>query len=370
MTAPEMTAMRPESQPAMTQAQRIRFWAFGALAFLVLVYLLRGVLLPFVAGMAIAYFLDPLAERLQRMGLSRIMATTLITLVFFVLFGLLLFLLVPILEQQVVTFIERVPGYVQVFNERAKPLLADLQRRLSPGDIEKLQGSIGAYAGTAVGWVVSLVKGVLTGGIAIMSILSLLFITPVVTFYLLRDWHKVVDTVDAWLPRHHAETIRFELKEIDRTLAGFVRGQATVCITLAAFYGIGLTLTGLDLGLMIGMLTGFGAFVPYVGMLIGLISSVGLAVAQGADWHLLGGVGVVFLLGNVLEGNILTPKLVGGRVGLHPVWIIFSLLAGGALFGFVGILLAVPAASVIGVLTRFALEHYIKSSLYHGGRES
>ena len=356
-------------QPVMTPTQRFRVWGLGALAFLVLIYLLRGVLLPFVAGMAIAYFLDPLAERLQRLGLSRSMATTLITLVFFAVFGLLLFVLVPILEQQVVTFVQRLPAYIAALQERVQPLVDDLYRRLKPGDIEKLQGSVGAYAGTAVGWAVSLIRGVLTGSIAIMSILSLLFITPVVTFYLLRDWHKVVHTVDDWLPRHHADTIRFELREIDRTLAGFVRGQATVCITLAAFYGIGLTLTGLDLGLMIGLGTGLGAFVPYVGMLIGLIASLGLAVAQGAEWHLLGGVGVVFLLGNMLEGNFLTPKLVGDRVGLHPVWIIFSLLAGGALFGFVGILLAVPAASVIGVVTRFALDHYIQSSLYHGGEQ-
>jgi predicted PurR-regulated permease PerM len=353
----------------MTQAQRIRVWALGGLAFFVLLYLLRGVLLPFVAGMAVAYFLDPLAGRLGRIGLSRVWATTLITLVFFVLLGLLLFLLVPVLEQQVVTFIQRLPAYVMALSEKLKPLLTELHHRLSPDDIEKLQSSVGAYAGTAVGWAVSLVKGVLSGGIAIMSILSLLFITPVVTFYLLRDWHKVVDTVNGWLPRHHAEVIRFELKEIDRTLAGFVRGQATVCIVLAAYYGIGLTLTGLDLGLMIGLGTGMGAFVPYVGMLIGLIASLGLAIAQGAEWHLLAGVGVVFLFGNMLEGNFLTPKLVGDRVGLHPVWIIFSLLAGGALFGFVGILLAVPAASVIGVLTRFALDHYMSSSLYHGGEE-
>ena len=204
---------------AMSPTQRLRVWALGALAFLVLVYLLRGVLLPFVAGMAIAYFLDPLAERLERMGVSRIMATTLITLVFFVVFGMALFLLVPILEQQVVTFIERVPSYVQALNERAKPLVEELHRRLSPGDIEKLQSSIGAYAGTVVGWAVSLVRGVLTGGIAIMSILSLLFITPVVTFYLLRDWHKVVNSVDGWLPRHHAGTIRSELREIERQLS-------------------------------------------------------------------------------------------------------------------------------------------------------
>ncbi|RAU21123.1 AI-2E family transporter [Paramagnetospirillum kuznetsovii] len=354
----------------MTPGQRIRIWAFGAVAFLVMLYLLRGVLLPFVAGMAIAYFLDPLADRLEKAGLSRILATTVITLVFFSLFGVLLFLLIPVLEQQVITFVQRLPSYVATLNERARPILLEFYSHLSAEEIEKLQNSVGAYAGTVAGWGLDLIKGVLTGGIAMLSILSLLFITPVVTFYLLRDWDRMVATIDGWLPRHRAELIRFELKEIDRTLAGFVRGQATVCITLAVFYGAGLTITGLDLGLMIGIGTGLGAFVPYVGMLIGLIASVGLAIAQGAEWHLLGGVAVVFAIGNMLEGNFLTPKLVGDRVGLHPVWIIFSLLAGGALFGFLGILLAVPVAAVIGVLTRFGLDSYLKSSLYHGGEDS
>ncbi|MBI3446927.1 MAG: AI-2E family transporter [Magnetospirillum sp.] len=351
----------------MNSGQRLRFWLIGGVAFLVALYLLRGVLLPFVAGMAVAYFLDPVADRLERLGLARVLGTSLITLIFFGILVLLMTVLAPMVEQQAVTFVQKVPAYVRALHERALPFLDEIYRHLSPGDLEKLQSSVGAYAGTAVGWALGLVKGVLTGGIAIMSILSLLFITPVVTFYLLRDWHKVVTTVDGWLPRHHAEIIRSELKEIDRTLAGFVRGQASVCIVLAAYYGVGLTLTGLDLGLVIGMFTGFGAFVPYVGMLIGLIASVGLAVAQGGEWSLLGGVGLVFLIGNILEGNILTPKLVGDRVGLHPVWIIFSLLAGGALFGFVGILLAVPAAAVIGVLTRFGLQNYMQSSLYSGG---
>ncbi|CAA7613692.1 AI-2E family transporter [Magnetospirillum sp. SS-4] len=356
-------------QPAMTPAQRIRFWAFCALLFLVALYLLRGVLLPFVAGMAIAYFLDPQADRLERLGLSRVWATGLITLAFFSVFGVLLFLLIPVLEQQVSTFVQRLPGYVATLNERVRPLLKDIYDHLTPAEVEKLQGSLGAYAGTVAGWGLDLLKQVLTGGIAVFGILSLLFITPVVTFYLLRDWDRMTATIDGWLPRHHADTIREELREVDRTLAGFVRGQATVCIAMATFYGIGLTLTGLDLGLMIGIGTGLGAFVPYVGMLIGLMASVGLAIAQGGEPFLLGGVAVVFILGNILEGNILTPNLVGDRVGLHPVWIIFSLLSGAALFGFVGVLLAVPVASVVGVATRFAMGRYRASSLYTGSGE-
>jgi predicted PurR-regulated permease PerM len=351
----------------LNSGQRLRFWLIGTACFLVLLYLLRGVMLPFVAGMAVAYFLDPLADRMERAGLSRTLATGIICLVFFGLLGFGLALLAPIIQQQAVTFVQKVPTYAQSLHQRALPLLEEVYSHLSPDDLDKLRSSAGAYAGTAVTWALGVVKGVLSGSIAVMSLLSLLFITPVVTFYLLRDWDRMTGKVDGWLPRHHADTIRHELREIDRTIAGFVRGQAIVCITLATFYGVGLTLTGLDLGLVIGLGTGLGAFVPYVGMLIGLIASVGLAFAQGGEWHLLAGVGAVFAIGNVLEGNILTPKLVGDRVGLHPVWIIFSLLAGGALFGFVGILLAVPAASVIGVLVRFALQNYMRSSLYDGG---
>lgn len=352
----------------MTSGQRVRFWLIGAAAFLLLLWLLRGVLLPFVAGMAVAYFFDPLADRLERAGLSRTLATGLITLVFFGFGAVLLVLLAPVIQQQVVAFVHRVPGYVDTLVLRAAPLIEEVQHRLSAGDIERLRASVGGYAGTVAGWGLGMLQSVLTGGLAIVNILSLLFITPVVTFYLLRDWDHLVAKVKVWLPRHHAQTIREQIAEVDRTIAGFVRGQATVCLALATFYGLALTAVGLDLGLVIGAFTGIGAFVPYVGMLIGLVISVALAVAQGTGWSLVGGVAVVFLVGNVLEGNVLTPKLVGDRVGLHPVWIIFSLLAGGALFGFVGILLAVPLAAVIGVVTRFALSRYLTSELYSGNR--
>lgn len=354
----------------MTPGQRLRFWLTCAIVFIVLLWVLRGVLLPFVAGMAVAYFLDPLADRLEEKGLSRTLATTAITLCFFAILILALMVLVPVIEQQALTFIERVPRYVRSLSERAGPLLEELRHRLSADQIDKIQGAIGSYAGTAVGWLAGLVRDLLKGGIAVVSLLSLVFITPVVTFYLLRDWDRIVATIDGWLPRPHATTIRAEMRKIDRTLAGFVRGQATVCMTLAAFYGLGLTLVGLDLGLLIGAATGLGAFIPYVGMLVGLVVSLSLAIAQGAGWTLLAGVGGVFLVGNLIEGYALTPKLVGDRVGLHPVWIIFSLLAGGALFGFVGILLSVPAAAVIGVVTRFVLQRYLASSLYHGGEAS
>lgn len=354
----------------MTSAQRYGIWLIGLAATLVLLYLLRGALLPFVAGMAIAYFLDPLADRLQRSGLSRTLATTVITAGFFLFVVLLLIVLVPVIQDQVVAFVEKVPGYVRTLNEKLDPLIREAKRKLSPRDIETLQSSVGEYAGTVFGWAVEVGRRVLTGGLAVLEILSLVFITPIVTFYLLRDWDDIVARVDSWLPRQHAPTIRTQFAEINRTLSGFVRGQATVCLALGTFYGIGLSVVGLDLGLVIGLLSGLFSFIPYLGTISGFVAGTGLAFAQTQDWHLPAIVAAVFVVGQVIEGNFLTPKLVGDRVGLHPVWVMFALLAAGALFGFVGILLAVPVAAVIGVLIRFALGRYLDSPLYTGTRPS
>lgn len=350
----------------MTQGQKLKVWLGGLAVALVGLYLLRGVMLPFVAGMAIAFFLDPLADRLERAGLSRTAATALITGTFFVLVALLAVILIPVIQEQVVAFIHRIPTYVDTLNERINPLLVELKRKLSKGDMDKLRTSVGEHAGEAVTWALGLLKRVLTGGLAIINVLSLLFITPIVTFYMLRDWDRMVAKVDSWLPREHADTIRAQVAEINRTLAGFIRGQASVCLALGAFYGIGLSLVGLDLGLVIGLGAGLISFIPYLGTIAGFVTGIGLALAQTQSWELPALVAGIFVAGQMLEGNVLTPKLVGDKVGLHPVWIMFALLAGGGLFGFVGLLLAVPVAAVIGVLSRSALRRYLRSSLYHG----
>lgn len=350
----------------MTQGQRFKIWLAGLALAVIFLYLLRGVLLPFVAGMALAFFLDPLADRLERAGLSRTAATATITGIFFMLALTLAVILLPIIQEQVIAFIQRIPTYVDTLNDRLHPLIVELKRKLSKGDIDKLRTSVGDHAGEAVTWALGMVKQVLTGGLAIINVLSLLFITPIVTFYMLRDWDVMVAKVDSWLPREHTETIRAQAAEINRTLAGFLRGQASVCLALGAFYGIGLSLVGLDLGLVIGLGAGLISFVPYLGTITGFITGVGLALAQTQSWELPTLVAAVFGAGQLLEGNFLTPKLVGDKVGLHPVWIMFALLAGGGLFGFVGLLLAVPVAAVIGVLSRSALKRYLRSSLYHG----
>jgi len=367
MTEPEPpAASRPASIVPMSREARLRAWLVAALIFLIAVWLLRSILLPFVAGMAIAYFLDPIADRLQRLGLSRTLATVTITLVFFVVALAAIILLAPVVGDQVAGFVQRVPGYVQALAHRVEPLWRAIKTSLSPHDIERLRTAAGDYAGTVAEWVGGLMSHLLGGSLAIANALSLIFITPVVTFYLLRDWHRVTALVDGWLPRRHAETIRAELRQIDRILAGFVRGQALVCLSLAIIYGAGLTLVGLDLGLLVGLGAGLLSFVPYLGTISGLAVATALAIAQGSDWTLPVEVVVVFVVGNQLEANLLAPRLVGRKIGLHPVWVIFALLAGGALFGFVGLLLALPAAAVIGVLARFGLQRYQESPLYAG----
>lgn len=350
----------------MSSTRQIRFWLIGLAVFVAALWVLREVLLPFVAGMAIAYFLDPVADRLEKWGLSRLMATVVITFGIVVVLVAGIVLLVPLLQAQITSFLSRLPGYIEMMRETAEPLLREIMERLPPDQVQSLQESAAGFVGDALAFVGTLLRGVLTGGFALLNLLSLLFITPVVAFYQLRDWDRMVATVDAWLPRQHAETIRERFREIDAILAGFLRGQASVCLALGTFYAAGLSLVGLDLGLLVGLGAGLISFIPYLGTIVGFVVGIGLALAQFEGYLPVLLVAGVFVVGQMLEGNFLTPKLVGDRIGLHPVWVIFALLAGGALFGFVGLLLAVPVAAVIGVLTRFFLGQYLKSSYFHG----
>lgn len=351
---------------ALGREYRIWVWLAAFALLLVSLWLLSGILLPFVVGMAISYFLDPLAGRLERLGLSRTLSTLLIIVSFFGIVIAAIFVVLPLAEQQVVSFAKRLPDIGSNLLERGAPIFERLAHYLSPEDQERVRSAAGNYAGTVVGWIGTFFTRLLSGSLVIVNVLSLIFITPVVAFYLLRDWRKLTGHVDRWLPRPHARTIREQLREIDVTLAGFARGQATVCLILGLFYGIGLSLVGLDLGLVVGLGAGLISFVPYLGTVSGFIVGIGLAFAQEPGWHLPLMVAGVFIFGNLVEGNYLSPKLVGEQIGVHPVWIIFALLAGGALFGFLGILLAMPVAAVVGVLTRFFLARYMESPYYRG----
>lgn len=346
------------------------FWLAGLAAIIGLLWLFQGILLPFVAGMAIAYFLDPVADKLEDWGLPRAVATAVITLAFFGALVVGIIFLVPLIEQQIESLIDSWPFYAERFREWvARAGDSPLLQFFGPED-QLDQETVSNVTRNIMGWAGQLLQTAWAGGMALVNLLSLIFITPVVAFYLLLDWDRMVAQIDTWLPRRHAPTIRRLAREIDRVLSGFVRGQAAVMLSLAVFYAIALTAVGLKFGLLVGLISGLISFVPFLGAIVGFVLSMILALFQfWPDWLRLALVAAVYLAGQALEGNIFTPRFVGREVGLHPVWVIFAVLAFGSLFGFVGMLLAVPLAAAIGVLVRFFLARYVASPLYTGIQE-
>jgi len=354
-----------EESTAKTVRYQAIFWLATLLFVIAFLWLFDSILLPFIAGMTLAYFLDPVADKLERWGLSRLMATLTITIAFFVVFVLFLMLAIPILGRQVSSFIEYLPSAVGQLQEMVKLTELDWLRDRIGLEGTSLQDNLNEILRQGAGLVSTLLQQIWASGKSLLNIISLLIVTPVVAFYMLLDWDNMVAKIDSWLPREHRDTIHRIFKDIDTSVAGFIRGQGTVCLILGSFYGMALTIAGLNFGLLIGIIAGLISFVPYIGSLTGLILSMGVALTQfWPDFVPIFIVAAIFGLGQFLEGNFLQPKLVGNSVGLHPVWLMFALFAFGSLFGFVGMLVAVPAAAAVGVLTRFALSRYLESDLY------
>ncbi len=356
---------------ALRARRQIIFWALAFLIFCGFLWLFSGILLPFVAGMALAYFLDPVADRLEAMGFSRMIATSTILLLFIIVFVLALMILAPILASQIAGFLERLPDLVSQLQSLIASTESTWLRDFIGIEGKSLQESINGLMKQGTGWLTTVIQQIWDSGKSIVSVVSLLIVTPVVAFYLLYDWDHMVERVDELLPREHRDSIHEICAGIDTAVAGFVRGQGTVCIILGVFYAISLTLLGLNFGLLIGLFAGFVSFIPYVGSVLGFLLSISVALVQfWPEWIPVVLVAAVFGIGQFFEGNILQPKLVGEKVGLHPVWLMFALFAFGSLFGFTGMLVAVPAAASIGVVTRFGLEKYLKSELYNGEPDS
>jgi len=351
--------------------RHVIFWIAALVVFVALLWLLSPVLLPFVVGMAIAYLLDPLAKRLIKRGMSRFVAALLILGGFALAFTLLLLLLVPVLTNQLSAFVNNAPGYAQ----RLQSLVTDPNypwlKHIVGDNLVGANKSVGDLMNQATGYLTQFLGSLWTKGQALISIFSLLVITPVVAFYLICDWDGIVSSVDRLIPIPQRDTVRSLFREIDAAISAYVRGQSGVCLILGAYYAVGLTLSGLSFGLLIGVISGLISFIPYVGSLTALVVSLSVAVAQFfPDWTRIIIVGGIVLFGQFLESNVLAPKLVGESVGLHPVWLMFALLAFGYLFGFVGLMLAVPLAATAGVLIRFALRRYFESPLYTGNRST
>lgn len=347
---------------ALPVRDQMKYWGIAAAVFLALLYVLGNVILPFVLSMAVAYMLDPVADRLEAWGFSRIAATVVITLAAAVLFVITALLVIPTLIKQATELVNIAPELVdnfQTFLTAKFPVLLDEHSQLRQTLVqigETIQSKGGA-----------LLSGALSSALSVFNVLMLLVLVPVITFYLLMDWDRMVAEIDALLPRDHAPMIRQLAGDIDRTLASFIRGQGTVCLILGTFYAAGLMLVGLKFGLVAGAVAGALTFIPYVGAIVGGILSIGLALFQfWGEWQWIAAVVGIFAIGQFVEGNILTPNLVGSSIGLHPVWLIFALSAFGTLFGFVGMLVAVPVAAAIGVVARFGILHYRDSRLYRG----
>ncbi|HXW42224.1 MAG TPA: AI-2E family transporter [Xanthobacteraceae bacterium] len=349
--------------------RNVVFWVAALVVFVGLLWLLSPILLPFVLGMAIAYVLDPLANRLSKHGVSRLLAALIILGGFVAVLVLLLLLIAPVLSQQFSSFIENAPFYaqrLQVFvSDPSHPWI----KRMIGDNLVGADKSVGDILNQAMGYLTRFLASLWSQGQTLLSIFSLVIITPVVAFYLICDWDRMLSTMDRLVPLPQRETVRSLGREIDATISAYVRGQSGICLILGSYYAVGLTLAGLNFGLLIGVVSGLISFIPYVGSLTALVLALAVAAAQFIpDWTRIVTVVGIVLVGQFLEGNLLSPKLVGHSVGLHPVWLMFALFAFGYLFGFVGLLLAVPLAAAAGVLIRFAIRRYLASPFYTGAR--
>ncbi|MEM6760739.1 MAG: AI-2E family transporter [Pseudomonadota bacterium] len=350
---------------ALPVRDQLKYWGIAAAVFLLVMYALGNVLLPFFLGAAVAYFLDPVADWLEAKGLSRGMATGVITFCAIILFVIAALLIIPSLVQQAVQLFNVAPEVarnIATFLTDRFPSLADEQSTINQS-LRQLGQTVSERGG-------QLLNATLTSAASLLNIVVLFVVVPVVAVYLLLDWDRMTARLDALLPRDHAPTIRTLAAEVDATLSAFIRGMGTVCLILGTYYAVALMLIGLQFGLVVGFVAGLLTFIPYVGALVGGALAIGLALFQfWGDWLWIVLVAVIFQIGQLIEGNVLTPKLVGSSVGLHPVWLILALSVFGALFGFVGMLVAVPMAAAFGVLVRFAIGQY-KSSLLYRGLES
>ena len=349
----------------MTLQKQTMIWAISLAVLVLGLWLLSPILLPFIAGLVLAYFLDPVADGLQRLGLGRLGSALLIVITSILILVVALVILAPMLMDQIARFAADLPSIIQSLTLRFNEMAPDWVKEAVAQSGTDIQGSITQFAGKAADWILTVLKTVLSGGLALVNIVSLLVITPIVAFYLLVDWDNMIAKIDSWVPREHVETVRALGRDINVAMSGFIRGQGTVCLALGFFYAVALSFTGLKFGLAIGLLAGALTFIPYAGALIGGVLAIGMAVVQfWPNFWSIGFVVAIFAVGQFLEGNFLSPKLVGKSVGLHPVWLMFALFA--YLFGFVGLLLAVPLAAAAGVLVRFGLNQYLNSRLYLG----
>lgn len=342
----------------MSTADRRTNWLIAAALAGWLLYLLAPVLTPFVASALLAYIGDPLADRLQKYKLPRSLAVVVVFLLTFLVLGLLVLLVGPLIRSQVTALLSALPDIVLRVEQEWLPNIMDMIG-VEPGDDIGISGFLARYSDMAGSWGAKVLVSVSRSGGALAAAVLSLFLVPIITFYLLRDWDKIVAHIGALIPSQQRATVIKLARDTDEVLGAFLRGQLLVMLALACIYSLGLSIVGLRYAIAIGVVSGLVSFVPYLGFVFGIgLAALTVALEPNPFW-LMVGVVVTFSIGQLLEGSLLTPKLVGDRIGLHPVIVIFAVAAGGQLFGFFGILLALPAAAVLSVVVRFAYARYL-----------
>ncbi|QQM29862.1 AI-2E family transporter [Martelella lutilitoris] len=350
--------------------RQVIFWLLFAAFVALFLYVFRSILLPFVAGMALAYFLDPVADRLEKIGMNRLWATTTIMLTFLIVVIAVLLLIIPLLVSQASEVVQQFPKYIAALEHYVQTTQLSKLVDWANGQLTDLSENVGKMLSSGASIAGSLFGSIWSSSMAVVNVVSFVVLAPVIAFYLLLDWDRMVAKVDQWIPRGQVDDVRYLAREINSVISGFVRGQGSLCLILGVYYAVALSLAGLNFGALIGLFAGFISFIPYLGSTSGLVLSMGVAMFQfWPDFWMIALVFGIYLFGQFLEGNVLQPKLVGGSVRLHPVWLMFALFAFSVLFGFVGLLVAVPVAAAVGVLVRFAIDRYLTSDLYWDGIE-
>lgn len=359
----------PHTVSALSARNHFIFWSSTFFLFLAFVWVFSDMLLPFVLGLAIAYLLNPMMEYLGGHKVPRWIAALLILGLFFAFVLSLLAVAMPPLYREASELANALPGYIEQLSEMLSPYIGWLQEELNNGDLTAYREALQNNIGKAFQVSADILGGLANGGQAFAGFISVTVLTPIVAFFMMKEWANMTKWIDNLLPRGSYKTLKDLQKQMDEKLAGFVRGQITVAFALAVIYAVALSIAGLKFGLLIGIMAGVLSIIPLVGSTIGLLVSVIVAWLQAGEWSYVAIIASIFLVGQFIEGNFLTPRLLGKSVGLHPLWILFALLAGGSLFGIVGMLLAVPVAAIIGVLLGFAITQYKASPYYKDGKK-
>lgn len=343
---------------------QMKFWAGAAALFVTFIWIFKSVLMPFVLGIVIAYLLNPLVKRFSTRGIKRTTSTILILVVFFVLMTLLVVFTAPIIAKESKDLIAALPGYMDQLFVLIEPYKEWIKANIGGDYIAESKTFLKENMSKILSVSGGIAGGIAAGGQAVLGLLTTLVLTPLVAFFMMKEWPAITGWVEGLIPRQHEKMVQDLITQIDKKLAGFIRGQLTVAFLLGLIYAVALTVADLNYGFLIGITAGLLSIIPLVGSTLGLIVSVAVAWFQAGTIEYVSIIAAIFVVGQIIEGNILSPKLLGDSVGLHPLWILFALMAGGSLFGILGMLLAVPVAAVVGVFASFGIMQYKKSAFY------